>query len=157
MGSRKHKTRNATRKTIKSLYLDKNIRNWDKTLQYLPIVHNLTQNQIPSTLLIHDGKKSNWKSTQVDFQALLYLKGSINLICKRKLSQITIAINHWNKIRCKHLLVFYFKLISGANKTHNVVYFALKSTHSVLHRTQPFFANTVGTTPPPPPLSHVAV
>ena len=33
----KHKTRNATRNTIKSLYLDKNIRNWDKTLQYLPI------------------------------------------------------------------------------------------------------------------------
>jgi len=38
LGSRKHKTRNATRKPIKSLYLDKSIRNWAKILQYLPIV-----------------------------------------------------------------------------------------------------------------------
>ena len=86
---------------------------------------NLTQNQIPSTLLPHDGKKSTWGRFSSPF---LYLKGSINLICKRKLSQIIIAMTHWNAIGCTNLLVCYFKVISGANKTHNVVYFALKST-----------------------------
>ena len=37
-------------------------------------------------------------------------------------------MTHWNAIGCTNLLVCYFKVISGANKTHNVVCFVLKST-----------------------------
>ena len=115
---------------------------------------NLTQNQIPSTLLTDDGKKSNWKSTQVDFQALLYLKGSTNLICKRKLSQIIIAMTHWNAIGCTNLLVCYFKVISGANKTQCSVFCPKKyPTQSYIvpnHSLPTRWAR-------PPPLSHVAV
>ena len=62
------------------------------------------------------------RKVTVDFQALLYLKGSTNLIFKRKLSQIIIAMTHWNAIGCTNLLVCYFKVISGANKTQCSVF-----------------------------------